>query len=45
VVTGGSDHTGRIWNALTGEVLAELRGLTDDVRQAVFSPDGMAVAT
>ncbi len=37
--------TVRVWNAETGEVVAVLKGHTDWVRSAVFSPDGSKIAT
>jgi WD40 repeat protein len=45
VVTAGSDHTARIWDATTGEELVKLEGHTDYVETAEFSSDGRYVAT
>jgi WD40 repeat protein len=45
-VTAGWDHTARIWNIRTGRTERKLHGQhTDDVNQAVFSPDGRRVLT
>ena len=34
------DHTARIWNTATGNCQAEIKGDSDWVISAVFSPDG-----
>ena len=43
VVSGSYDKTVRIWNVITGEVEAELKGLTDEVWSVAFSKDGSQV--
>jgi WD40 repeat protein len=43
LVTGSSDHTARIWDAATGEVLHELKGHTGPVRQVRFTADDSSV--
>ena len=45
VVTGSIDNTARVWDAATGEPLAELTGHTDWVFSASFSPDGTRIVT
>jgi WD40 repeat protein len=45
VVTGAHDNTARISNAQTGSELAVLKEHNGPVRSAVFSPDGLLVAT
>jgi WD40 repeat protein len=42
IVTAGSDRTVRVWNPLTGHQVV-LRGHTDEVSTAVFTPDGKRV--
>ena len=39
------DHTARIWNAATGDCQAELKGHSDRVISAVFSPDGRHIVS
>lgn len=39
IATAGQDHTGRIWDARTGKLLATLSGHTDDVNWITFFPD------
>ena len=39
------DFTARIWDAATGKELTVLRGHTDAVRSAAFSPDGTRIVT
>ncbi|KUP96493.1 WD40 repeat domain-containing serine/threonine protein kinase [Thermobifida cellulosilytica] len=41
----GGDNTVRLWDAGTGEELAELEGHTDWVRSVAFSPDGSVLAS
>ena len=43
--TAGGDGTARIWDATTGEVLTQLIGCTDWVRDLAWSPDGNRLAT
>ncbi|KAF8799962.1 WD40 repeat-like protein [Phlegmacium glaucopus] len=45
IVSTSADHTARIWNTSTGECEAELKGHSDLVRSAVFSPDGMHIVS
>jgi WD40 repeat protein len=45
VATASSDLTARIWDAKTGEPVAELTGSEGEVRNATFSPDGKYVVT
>lgn len=45
MVTASGDDTARIWNARTGVCLVVLRGHTDVVNTAMFSPDGTRVLT
>jgi WD40 repeat protein len=40
VVSGSDDKTVRIWNTMTGDVEAELKGHTDWVRSVAFAQDG-----
>jgi WD40 repeat protein/transcriptional regulator with XRE-family HTH domain len=45
IATASQDKHGRIWGAVTGQLLLTLRGHTDSVNDIVFSPDGKRVAT
>jgi WD40 repeat protein/serine/threonine protein kinase/tetratricopeptide (TPR) repeat protein len=45
VVTACADHRARVWNADTGEVVAESPKHGDDVSSAQFSPDGKLFVT
>jgi eukaryotic-like serine/threonine-protein kinase len=45
VVTGSGDMTARIWDAGTGQQIAQLNAHTNQVNSAVFSPDGRRVVT
>ena len=45
IVSASSDRTARIWRVPTLEPVATLFGHEDDVEMAVFSPDGLRVAT
>ena len=45
IVCASSDHTVWIWNTITGECEAELKGHSDCVNSAVFSPDGMHIVS
>ena len=40
-----ADKTARVWNAADGTLIAELKGHTDWVHSAAFSPDGDRVVT
>jgi WD40 repeat protein len=44
-LTAGGDHTARVWNAASGQLLATLRGHSDYVFSAVFSPDSQRILT
>ncbi len=39
------DNTSKIWDAATGQLIADLKGHTQDVRSAQFSPDGKKIVT
>ncbi len=45
VVTASSDHTARVWDGTDGHLLFILRGHTDSVVYADFSPDGKQIVT
>ena len=45
VVTAGGGGTARVWEASTGQDVAELRGHLGRVTSAAFSPDGTRVVT
>src|SRR5580765_6256804 len=45
IVTASQDKTAKVWDAETGELLADLEGHTLGVISAVFSPDGKKIAT
>ena len=45
MVTASRDGTARLWDVVSGEVLAVFRGHTGEVIQAVFSPDGQRLVT
>ncbi|HKP84649.1 MAG TPA: hypothetical protein VJZ26_01055 [Blastocatellia bacterium] len=45
VVTAGEDATARIWNAETGDSIAELRLSRTPIFSAQFSPDGKLIVT
>jgi WD40 repeat protein len=45
VVTASEDHTARIWQANTGQSLAQLDRHKAGVTKTVFSPDGQLVVT
>jgi len=44
-VVTANDETARVWDAPTGETIAELRGHAGQVSSASFSPDGRRVVT
>ncbi|QDV38513.1 protein kinase domain-containing protein [Tautonia plasticadhaerens] len=44
VVTASNDKTARVWDAVTGQLIASLRH-GDAVRHAAFSPDGRRIVT
>jgi WD40 repeat protein len=45
LATGSYDNTARVWDSVTGGILATMTGHTDNVRSVAFSPDGRHVAT
>jgi len=45
LVTASSDHTARLWDVTSGQVLLVLGAHTDSVLHAAFSPDGQQVVT
>jgi WD40 repeat protein len=45
VLTASRDHTARVWDAATGEVLITLTGHNDVVWSAKFSPNGSRIVT
>jgi len=45
IVTASSDKTARVWSALTGREVRQLRGHADIVESAAFSPDGRRIVT
>ena len=45
IVTGGADHTARVWDAASGRLQFSLEGHTNVVRSVVFSPDGQRILT
>jgi WD40 repeat protein len=45
VVSGSEDRTVRIWNVVTGECEAELKGHSECVKSVAFSPDGSHVVS
>src|ERR1700690_604357 len=45
VVTSSSDNTARVWDAITGKLIAKLDGHTGPVLSANFSPDGKWIVT
>ena len=45
IVTASDDKTARVWNAVTGALIAELKGHADYVDSAAFSPNGSRIVT
>jgi WD40 repeat protein/serine/threonine protein kinase len=45
IVTGGWDHTARLWDAATGRELLIFKGHTAPILAVAFAPDGRRVAT
>jgi WD40 repeat protein len=44
-VTASEDRTAKVWDAQQGRLLASLKGHTEPVQSAAFSPDGTRVVT
>jgi WD40 repeat protein len=44
-VTASSDHTARIWDAITGTELTVLRGHNSGLESAAYSSDGSRIVT
>ncbi|NQU25418.1 MAG: protein kinase [Candidatus Nealsonbacteria bacterium] len=45
VASSGGDHIVKLWNAVTGEFITELKGHTDTVWSLAYSPDGKKLAS
>jgi WD40 repeat protein len=45
IVTASQDDTARVWDAATGQQIAQLQGHTAPVDSAAFSPDGTRIVT
>ncbi len=45
IVTASVDATAKVWNALSGQLEADLKGHIQDVYSASFSPDGKYIVT
>ena len=45
IVTASADHTARVWDTVSGKVIAVLKGHAREVRYATFSNDGHRVVT
>ena len=45
VAQASHDKTARVWDAITGKLLATLAGHAGVVRSAQFSPDGTRIVT
>ena len=45
MVTGSDDETAKVWSMATGRELLTLRGHTEDIVAARFSPDGRRILT
>ena len=45
IVTASKDHTARLWDVVTGEMLTTFTGHEESVQAAAFSPDGTKVVT
>ncbi|KAG6904418.1 hypothetical protein DXG01_010059, partial [Tephrocybe rancida] len=45
VVSGGVDNSVHIWDALSGDLVKQLKGHTNSVRSVAFSPEGKKVVS
>src|SRR5207248_7855294 len=45
ILTGCKDHNAYLWNAVSGELIATLKGHAGPVNAVAFAPDGKHVAT
>ncbi|MFF8609539.1 helix-turn-helix domain-containing protein [Streptomyces sp. NPDC015346] len=45
VASAGEDHTVKLWNTRTWQLIATLSGHTDTVTEVAFSPDGRTLAS
>ena len=45
IVTASFDKTARVWNAASGQMVAELKGHAADVNSAAYSPNGCFIIT
>jgi WD40 repeat protein len=45
IVAGLNDHAAQLWDAVTGQEIASLRGHKDDVTSIAFSPDSGRIVT
>src|SRR5579872_4003980 len=45
IVTASSDHTAKIWDVTTGQLVTDLRGHNNEITSATFSPNGKWVVT
>jgi WD40 repeat protein len=45
LATGSLDHTARLWDVATHQLLATLTGHTNNINAVAFSPDGRTLAT
>ena len=45
ILTGSEDHSGRLWNAQTGQLIRTLFGHSGRVNSVAFSPDGKQAIT
>ena len=45
ILTASSDHSAKVWDAVTGTLLYTIAGHTDAILSAEFSPNGKLIAT